>query len=436
MDKIFKRAQILLPNKKVNMQLWPTLACDQFTSNLQYWQKVQQLCENEDSTIHITLPEVYLEDDNVKERIAKINLTMTNYLNNVLTEKVEGFVYKKRYFEGKTQPLCGIVGVVDLEQYSYEKGDMPAIRPSENTVVSRIPPRLEIRKNAQLETPHILMLIDDKDNTVLQPLEDNLREFDCVYDTQLMLEGGSVKGYAVTDEKYLSAIEDAVQNLGSRQIFEAKYPQAKGETPLTMAVGDGNHSLATAKAHWQNIKANITEKEAQNHPARYCLIELVNIHSDAIEIEPIHRAIFNASDDEFLNAFKKFAHEKGINITEGTSKKTGEDVQSISVLHRENTYYINMQNSPYPLAVGTVEAFLDDYCKSNKLVNVDYIHGKDETAHLAKGGAIGIILPDFEKSDIFKGVVLGGVLPRKTFSMGSAKEKRYYLECRKIANNS
>ncbi len=433
MNKIFKRAQILLPNKNVDMQYWPTLACDQFTSMPQYWQQVQTLCNNKKSTIHITLPEVYLENSDVKERICKINETMAQYINDTLKQTICGFVYKKRYFPGKTHPLCGIVGMVDLEHYSYEAGDLPAIRPSENTVVSRIPPRLEIRKNAPLETPHILMLVDDIDKTVIEPIEDKINELECVYDTELMLEGGSVKGYAITDENLLDAIENAVQNIGSEQMFESKYPAAKGKTPLTMAVGDGNHSLATAKAHWQNIKANLSKSEAENHPARYCLVELINIHSTAIEIEPIHRAIFNANYVDFISEFKNFVHEKGAKLTVRSSEKTSENMQCVKVLYKNNIEYICIENSPYPLAVGTVEAFIDNYCgNKNTDISVDYIHGQDEVLQLAKQGAVGIILPEFEKSDIFKGVVLGGVLPRKTFSMGSAKQKRYYLECRKI----
>ncbi len=435
MDKIFTKSKILLPHNNIDMKYWPSLACDQFTSQPDYWDEAENYCKGQKSTLFITLPEVYLESENVDERINTICENMKEYKKNVLTKTIDGFVYTKRYFENKNEPLCGIVGTVDLEQYSYEENAMPAIRPSENTVVSRIPPRLKVRSNAQLETPHILMLIDDAENTVIEPIEQSISELECVYDTPLMLGGGSAKGYAVTNKSETNRIETAISLLGSTDVFNKKYPLAKGKTPLCMAVGDGNHSLATAKAHWEVIKKGITKEKAQNHPARYCLVELVNIHSPAIEIEPIHRVIFNTDINLFKSEFVTWLNDKGAsyNVCTGTNS-TNKSAQYAQLLSSNFCEDFCIDNSPYALCVGTVEAFIDYFCEKHKNshMHVDYIHGKDVVKKLASQNCVGIILPEFEKGDIFKGVVLGGVLPRKTFSMGTAKEKRYYLECRNI----
>ncbi len=444
MKSIFKATNILLPHKGVDMAFWPSLACDQFTSQIDYWQSAEKLCDGKKSTLHITLPEVYLESENVDERINKICDNMREYEKDVLTTNIDGFVYTKRFFSGKSEPLCGIVGAVDLEAYSYEKGALPAVRPSENTVVSRIPPRLKVRSGASLETPHILMLIDDSERTIVEPLEKKKGELECLYNTQLMLDGGSAEGYAVTNKNDIERIERAIDNIGSAEVFDKKYPAAKGKTPLAMAVGDGNHSLATAKAHWEQVKQGLTTAEIESHPARYCLIELVNVHSAAIEIEPIHRVIFNADVNNFKLAFKKWLSNNGAGCNfcayeNSQNSKTedengSENSQHIKIVSGAKIENVIITNSSHPLAVGTVESFLDEYCAENENSNmyVDYIHGDDVVCELTKSGNVGVILPDFEKSDIFKGVVLGGVLPRKTFSMGTAKEKRYYLECRKI----
>ncbi len=429
MSNIFKTANILLPNDEVDMQFWPCLACDQFTSEGEYWQKVGNICEGKKSTFHITLPEIYLENDDVERRVQGIQNNMSDYLQNVLTKSVDGFIYTKRKFTDAKGELCGIMGAVDLESYSYEKGSLPHIRPSEGTVVERIPPRLAVRKNAKLETPHILMLIDDDKCEIIEGVEKHIKDDDLLYSTQLMLEGGSVKGYAITDENVINALQNAITALGTQSNFDKKYPNVKGCAPLTMAVGDGNHSLATAKAHWENVKKNLSESEKQTHPARFCLVELVNIHSPAIEIEPIHRVIFDVDAAVFKAEFKKWLSEKGASL--GTDITENTQVMQIVGKNESDAEQITIQNAPHPLAVGTLDGFLDVFTKQQN-TKVDYIHGEDSVANLAKQNSTGVILPEFKKGDLFKGVVLGGVLPRKTFSMGTAIQKRYYLECRKI----
>ncbi len=426
MENIFKTAKILLPSDDIDMRFWPCLACDQFTSEGEYWQKAEDICKGKNSTLHITLPEIYLNNDDVSEKIKKIHDNMQDYLQNVLTKSVNGFIYTKRKFTDFDGELCGIVGAVDLEAYSYEKGAMPQIRPSEGTVVERIPPRLAVRSNASVETPHILMLIDDENCEIIEPFEELAKEENALYSTELMLDGGSVKGYAITDEKQIAKLQNAIEELGTQAKFDEKYPEAKGKTPLTMAVGDGNHSLATAKAHWQEIKQKLNAQELENHPARYCLVELVNIHSPAIEIEPIHRIVFDTDVNVFKEEFKNWLSDKNATIAQSE-----ENAQVFKIINNGECETIAVQNASHPLTVGTLEQFLDEFAKTHD-GEIDYIHGEESVYNLTKQNAVGVILPEFKKSDLFKGVVLGGVLPRKTFSMGTAIQKRYYLECRKI----
>ena len=353
--KPFIAADILLPAPQTDMGLWPALACDQFTSQPEYWQKAEALTQNAPSTLHITLPEAYLESPDVDGRIAAIHTAMADYRARVLTRGVHGFVYVERATQSGVRQ--GLVGAVDLEAYSYEKGSAPLVRPSENTIVERIP-----------------------------------------------------------------------------AAFDQKYPDAAGRPPLAVAVGDGNHSLATAKAHWEEIKAALPPAARQSHPARWCLVELVNVHSPALGIEPIHRAVFGVSMTELAGAFLSFAarhgaHACGMAGAQQTFCFVDETCAGPGTAERVEC----LKNAPWPLAVGTLDAFLTEFLAQRPGAKVDYIHGADNVRALARAGAVGVILPDFAKSDLFRGVVLGGVLPKKTFSMGHAEEKRYYLECRQIA---
>lgn len=307
--KPFIAADILLPAPQTDMGLWPALACDQFTSQPEYWQKAEALTQNAPSTLHITLPEAYLESPDVDGRIAAIHTAMADYRARVLTRGVHGFVYVERATQSGVRQ--GLVGAVDLEAYSYEKGSAPLVRPSENTIVERIPPRLAVRRGAPLETPHIMMLLDDAACGVVEPFAKKKAALEKLYDTELMLGGGHIAGWAVTDAADIAAVENAVAALGTQAAFDAKYPDAAGRPPLAVAVGDGNHSLATAKAHWEEIKAALPPAARQSHPARWCLVELVNVHSPALGIEPIHRAVFGVSMTELAGAFLSFAARHG-----------------------------------------------------------------------------------------------------------------------------
>ena len=401
-------------------------------THLEYWQKAEALTQNAPSTLHITLPEAYLESPDVDGRIAAIHTAMADYRARVLTRGVHGFVYVERATQSGVRQ--GLVGAVDLEAYSYEKGSAPLVRPSENTIVERIPPRLAVRRGAPLETPHIMMLLDDAACGVVEPFAKKKAALEKLYDTELMLGGGHIAGWAVTDAADIAAVENAVAALGTQAAFDAKYPDAAGRPPLAVAVGDGNHSLATAKAHWEEIKAALPPAARQSHPARWCLVELVNVHSPALGIEPIHRAVFGVSMTELAGAFLSFAarhgaHACGMAGAQQTFCFVDETCTGPSTAERVEC----LKNAPWPLAVGTLDAFLTEFLAQRLGAKVDYIHGADNVRALARAGAVGVILPDFAKSDLFRGVVLGGVLPKKTFSMGHAEEKRYYLECRQIA---
>ena len=429
MQKPFVAADILLPDESTDMTLWPALACDQFTSQPEYWQKAEALAASAPGTLHITLPEIYLEQPDTGARIAAIHETMRVYQETVLTRAVHGFVYVERTTQSGVRQ--GLVGAVDLEAYNYAPGAAPPVRPSEHTVPERIPPRLAVRRGACLETPHIMMLFDDAARAVVEPFAAKKETLRPLYDTDLMLGGGHITGWAVTDAQDIAAIESAVAELGTQAVFDAKYPEAAGRPPLAVAVGDGNHSLATAKAYWEELKPTLPPEVRETHPARWCLAELVNIHSPALLIEPIHRMVFGVPAAELAEAFCAFTAAHGAVRCEKTAAAC-QTFRFVGPDGEAGEQIIHIQNAPWPLAVGTADAFLTAFTAQHPAVRVDYIHGEEHVRALAGPDAAGLLLPDFEKSNLFRGVALGGVLPKKTFSMGHAEEKRYYLECRSI----
>lgn len=423
---VLRPAKILLPAEGTDLGKWAVLACDQFTSEPEYWQKVDKEVGGAPSTLRITLPEVYLEQPDVQTRIDAIHARMEEYLQGVFAPAVEGYIYVERTLENGAVRQ-GLVGAVDLEDYSYKKGTNPRIRPSENTVEERIPPRLAVRRGAALETPHILMLADDAAQRIIEPLAGKKLQMAMVYNQPLMLGGGEVRGWAVTDPDDIRELAAEMAKLDDVEAFRQKYGATRDDAAFALAVGDGNHSLATAKALWEEVKPTLAPEERETHPARFCLVELENVQSPAIEIEPIHRVVFGADAAAFTAAFKAFAGQKGAQLL-----PQGPYGQQFVVVGAGDDDAFGLQDAPWPLAVGTLEAFLEEYLAANPSCKVDYVHGEESVRSLAQKDAVGILLPPFEKSDLFRGVALGGVLPRKTFSMGTAVEKRYYLECRKI----
>ena len=413
----FKRGNILLP-KNTDMTKWSVVACDQYTSEPEYWNSVREIVGINPSTLNLTLPEIYLEESDVEERIKKINQNMEELVNmDFFNEYSDSMIYLERTQEdGKVRE--GLMGIVDLEDYSYEKGSQTLIRATEKTVIERIPPRVKVRENALLELPHIMILIDDEKKNIIESLKNKVTESDIVYDFDLMKNGGHIKGYLLNNET-MDEVDERLKCLADKDYFENKYG-VKDKGILLFAMGDGNHSLATAKACYENLKKEIGEK-ALSSKSRYALVELVNLHSDALEFEAINRVIFNTDKDKLLNSLKEYYT---IN-KEGNGQEFRVVTDSI-----DEAWYIENPKSNIP--VGSIQMFLDDYLKDN-VGKIDYIHGEDVTKSLAsKDNNVGFIFDAMAKEDLFKTVILDGALPRKTFSMGHANDKRYYLEARKI----
>ena len=414
----FKRGNILIP-KNVDMEKWSVVACDQYTSEPEYWKEVQNIVGDAPSTLNLTLPEIYLEESDVEERIKKINSNMEEYLNNDLfIELKDSMIYLERtQADGKVRE--GLMGIVDLEDYSYEKGSQTLIRATEKTVIERIPPRVKVRENALLELPHIMILIDNEKKDIIESLKEQVTENDTVYDFELMQNGGHIKGYKLS-ESSMDEVDSKLERLADKDYFESKY-DVTDKGVLLFAMGDGNHSLATAKACYENLKNTMSEEEYLNNPARYALVELVNLHSSALEFEAINRVIFDTDKDKLLEELQKYyvINKNG----------NGQKVRVITDSINEDWYIENPKSN---IAVGSIQIFLDEYLKDNK-GKIDYIHGEDVTTELAsKKGNVGFIFDAMEKGDLFKTVILDGALPRKTFSMGHANDKRYYLEARRI----
>ena len=407
----FSAADILLPDFSVtDGSRWACIACDQFTSEEEYWNEMERLVGDAPSTLRMILPELYLgKEDEV--RISAIHAAMEGYEKGVLRVHPDSMIYLRRLCPtGRVRE--GLLGKIDLEDYDYNRGATSLVRATEGTVLSRIPPRVAVRRGAMLEAPHVMLLIDDLADSVFSAVRENLGEE--AYDFDLLQGGGHVTGTFVNEHGKSRAVK-ALRKLG-----------AGVENPLLFAVGDGNHSLASAKAYYEEIKADIGEEAAKSHPARYALAEIVNIHSEALVFEPIYRVVFGADRAHLLSAMKDFA-----------ARQTYAHEQTVSVVYENNGVCKENFTFPYgasSLTVGTLQAFLDEYVAANEGVEVDYIHDEASLVALAtRPGAVGFLFDGMSKEELFSSVEADGALPRKTFSMGSAREKRYYLECRKIA---
>lgn len=465
MSNCFNPANILLPKENTDMEKWSVIACDQFTSQADYWNAVEKYVGDAPSTLNVVFPEIYLGnvkndkncvcenrscDDHAtvyaamsdSERIACINSTMEKYLSDGTLQQAvtDGYVLVERTTESGVR--LGIVGLVDLEDYDFDPKNPTLIRATEGTVISRIPPRVKIRENAAIELPHVMLLVDDpvdeaddaSDNGKLTgvdnignvehgiiefvySLKDSFRK---LYDTDLMQDGGHIRGYAIEGEaaKQVTAA------------FAKKQEQCGG---FLFAVGDGNHSLATAKTCWENIKKSgkYTDEQLKTHPARYALVEICNLHSNALEFKPIHRLLTKVNVEDMLAFFKEQLKEQDLESAEGdeivfeyVDPKNGID---------KNTYAINITNRGDRLPVEILQGILDKYLELHEETEIDYIHGDDALHGLVKETkGCGIFLQSIDKSTLFPAINAGGVLPRKTFSIGEANEKRYYMECHDI----
>lgn len=400
----FRTADILLPKVR-DMTKWSVIACDQYTSEPEYWQRVEAEVGDEPSSLRLILPELYLGRDDTKNRIGAVNSAIDDYLDRgIFEEYKDSMIYVERtQSDGKVRR--GIVGAIDLEKYDYRAGSASEVRATEATVVDRIPPRLEIRKNAKLELPHIMILIDDPEMSVIEPVSaDSLKK---LYDFKLMAGGGSIKGYLMSDSE-IKRVDSALGALGEK-------------SPMLFAMGDGNHSLATAKEHYEQLKRDNPDKDMTSHPARWALCEIVNLHSDALEFEAIHRIVKVGDPYKLIMEMSLALGLSGI--------PSNQKVR----IHRNYTVRdLYIRDPLAKLSVGSVQAFLDDYIKQNG-GHIDYIHGSGALKRLAsEEGLIGFEFEPMKKVDLFPAVIADGALPRKTFSMGHAQDKRYYLEARKI----
>ncbi|MBQ7278778.1 MAG: DUF1015 domain-containing protein [Clostridia bacterium] len=420
--------QVMLPPQGTDMEKWAVVACDQFTSQKEYWQQARDLVGDAPSTLDLILPEAYLDAPDEEERIAAIKANMLSYLQKGwLLPQPQGFVLVERTANDNTRH--GLVMALDLEQYDYSKGSGTLIRATEGTIVSRIPPRLKIRRGAAVELPHILVLIDDPQRTVIEPLLQKAATLPCLYDTDLMLGGGHISGRLVAGEEDITQVLTALEKLADKKAFEEKY----GAYPvLLFAMGDGNHSLATAKANWEAIKATLTEEQRQDHPARYALVELNNVHDEGILFEPIHRVVFGWEGEKLITALKEklTGQNAAVRILSGEQTAKGGATHVIPFFYGERAGAFAVEGPSAQLAVGTLQNAIDLVLQEQG-GQVDYIHGSDVVKTLSKRPqTVGFLLPTMEKGELFSTVIYDGALPRKTFSMGEAAEKRYYMEAR------
>ena len=417
MKPCFFPADILLPDfTRTDGRKWAVVACDQFTSEPEYWAQAIAEVGDAPSTLRLTLPEVWLSE--AETRIPAINAAMHDALREVLVCHPDKMLLLDRIQSDGTHRR-GIIGAVDLEAYDYARGAQTPIRATEGTVLERIPPRVAIRRDAPLELPHVMLLIDDPARTVIEPLTARAAELETAYDFDLMLRGGHVTGRWL-DDAAVASVNAALAALSTTEAMQEKY--GASVAPLLFAVGDGNHSLASAKASYEEIKAQLGEA-ALSHPARYALCEVVNLHDDGLAFEPIYRVVFGVDPAALLAALEAYAAKLNGSV-EG---------QSVEAVWAGGRRTVALPHAVQQLTVGTLQAFLDDYIKGCPGAEVDYIHGEVSLCALSeKPNAIGFLFDGMEKDQLFKTVVFDGALPRKTFSMGHAEDKRYYLEARKI----
>ena len=411
--RIFSEADILLPKLHTaeEWKKWAVIACDQFTSEPEYWAEAERTRQGSPSTLDLFLPEAYIEEKGDAE-IERINARMAEYRASVLRVIPDSLVYVERtQSDGKVRR--GIVGKIDLEQYDYGRDAKLPVRATEGTVLERIPPRVKIRRGAALELPHVMLLVNDPDRRLIEPLADQKNEMECLYDFDLMLGGGHAAGYRLSGEKMQALLCE----------FDALGGNGSVEAPVIFAVGDGNHSLASAKAFYEELKQTLTPEQAKTHPARYALAEVVNLHDSALEFEPIYRVVFHCDPDDLLSELRRYAGAP----LDGTA------AQTVQYLTAAQTGTLTFLHPSHSLTVGTLQNFLDAYQQTHPTVKCDYIHGEGAVRALAGDtNAVGFLFAGMEKQELFPAVESDGALPRKTFSMGEARDKRYYIESREI----
>ncbi|MDD2522368.1 MAG: DUF1015 domain-containing protein [Anaerolineaceae bacterium] len=425
--------EVLLPGKDVDLHKWAVIACDQFTSEPEYWERVSETVGNAPSTYHMILPEAWLTSPDKAERIAFSQAKMREYLDSGLLEPHKGFVLVERTVGNAIQ--TGLIVALDLETYDFNKGSQSLIRATEGTILDRLPPRMQVRRGAPLELPHILVLYDDPDFSVLKPLLEQKDDLPLAYDFDLMEGSGHISGHYVEDPETLESVIDNIAGLLQPEKYQERYGDVDLDHPLLFAMGDGNHSLATAKSIWEELKPTV----GMDHPARYALVELVNLHDPSLKFEPIHRVMFNVGE-EFRQAMLAYYEPDILQNPAATFEDMKDAVlddtragQRVGMITPEMYSVINFRDPAHNLAVGTLQEFLDLYLLDHPEADIDYVHGDDVLMRLSQEPRnVGFYLPPIPKDNFFKSIILDGSLPRKTFSMGHAEDKRFYLEARRI----
>ncbi len=423
--------QVYLPRQGVDYGKWAVIACDQYTSEPEYWDSVESIVGGAPSTLRLTLPERYLDEPDVEARVETIVSTMDRYLSDaVVAPADEGFVLVRRT-TGDDRVRTGLVAAIDLDAYDYSPTSRALIRATEGTIADRIPPRTRVRRRAALELPHVLVLYDDPDHSVLAEVSRESGQQRPLYDFSLMKSGGRITGRLIAERSAVESILRAFERLADPKLFAQRH---ESSDVLLFAVGDGNHSLAAAKAVWEELKQNGADRE--NHPGRYALVELVNIHDPGIHFEAIHRVLFGAGD-RFAD---ELSHDAALTVTAVTDFKTLQSMvsdqsegQRFGVADAKGFRLVAFKNSSANLAAGSLQPMIDDFLARTKGARVDYVHGDETTRRLGQSERnCALFLPALSKSSFFETIVRDGCFPRKTFSMGEADEKRFYLEARKI----
>lgn len=428
--------EIYLPKAGTDLTKWAVVACDQFTSEPEYWHSVEQKVGAAPSTLNLIFPEIYLEAPGKEKRILDIHAAMGRYLDGGLLTPREGMLYVERHVDGKKRR--GLMLCLDLERYDYSRASSSMIRATEGTIIERLPPRMSIREGAKLELPHILVLIDDREGTVIEPLEADSVGRRPLYDFDLMFDSGHLTGFGVGAAAQDKVVE-ALRQLADVATFQKKYGVGDDASVLLFAMGDGNHSLATAKAVWEKLKSKVRS----DHPARYALVEIENVHDKGLEFEPIHRVLFGLKKDLLKDLQATFGGDLAYRSVSTAQEMISlvdsgaGPLQAIGLVRGDGPDTFGLLQIARPtsnLPVGTLQTFLDSFMQEAKAQKLDYVHGNEVVVKLgAKQGNAGFYLPRMSKSSLFKTVILDGMLPRKTFSMGEAREKRFYMEARRIA---
>lgn len=424
-----------LPKSGIDLSKWAVIACDQYTSQPDYWKSVADLVGSDPSTYHLILPEVYLNSPEESSRVRSTQETMRTYLAEGILEPHEQLIYVERSVDGKTRR--GIMLALDLEAYDFTPGSQSLIRATEGTILDRLPPRMRIREGAPLELPHILVLIDDPQDQVIGSIEAVKTSLPLAYDFELMQGSGHLSARFVNNQALEDKVISGLKELADPQVFYPKYNVSKEKGVLLFAVGDGNHSLATAKSIWEKIKPQV----GMDHPARYALVEIENIHDRGLEFAPIHRVLFNVKSDPLEALGTSFAGQLTLSPAASAAAMqaaiTGYSGPEhvFGLITPAGCYTATLHSPTANLPVGSLQPILDGWMKAGYAASIDYVHGNDTVVDLgSQAGNVGFFLPAMAKGELFRTVMLDGVLPRKTFSMGEAQEKRFYMEARKITD--